>query len=187
MKVNEAIAKRWSPRAFSDQAIEKQTLRKLLQEAGKAASCFNEQPWHFIVGLKGSETYQKIYDTLVPFNQDWAKTAPVLMLAVSVNQFKRNSNPNPHHRYDLGQAVGFLSLRAMQEEIYLHQMAGFDAELAKEKFKMADEAEAVAAIAMGHLGDVNQLNEDLKQQETPESPRKALDEFVFEGEWGIAF
>jgi len=187
MKVKEAIEKRWSPRAFSDQMIEKQTLKNLLQEAGSAASCFNEQPWHFIVGVKGTETYQKIYDTLVSFNQDWAKTAPVLMLAVSVNEFSKNAKPNPHHRYDLGQSVGFLSLRAMEENIYLHQMAGFDADLAKEKFKMADQAEAVAAIALGHLGDSNQLNDDLKEQESPESPRKPLEDFVFEGEWGKAF
>ena len=50
--VHELIAKRWSPRAFADKPVEPNKLRSLLEAARWAPSCFNEQPWHFIVATK---------------------------------------------------------------------------------------------------------------------------------------
>ena len=54
---------------------------------------YNEQPWRFLVGKKGDETYAKILDSLVEFNQAWAKTAPVLMLSAGEKTFTANESP----------------------------------------------------------------------------------------------
>jgi nitroreductase len=71
------ILQRWSPRAFADRDVSAADLRVVFEAARWAPSSYNEQPWRFLVGHRGSDTYKKIFDTLVPFNQAWAKSAPV--------------------------------------------------------------------------------------------------------------
>lgn len=183
MKVQEAIEKRWSPRAFSDQMVERDLVKNLLKVGGTAPSSFNEQPWSYIVGFKGEKSYDLIFESLGEFNQSWTKTAPVLMIGVVRKAFKKNDSTNAHARHDLGQASAFMTLAAMEEGVYLHQMAGFSADKARELFDIPEGFEAVTAIAMGYPGDKTQLPEDLAKQESPESPRKELSEFVFEEKW----
>ncbi|MEQ8909859.1 MAG: nitroreductase family protein [Vicingaceae bacterium] len=183
MKVSEAIEKRWSPRAFSNQEIDRNQMKSLLEAAGTAPSCFNEQPWRYLIGFKGDDSYNKIMDCLVEFNQNWAKTAPVLMIGVVSKEFARNEKPNPHARHDLGAATAYLTIQAMEHDIFVHQMAGFSADKAKEKFNIPDSYEAVTAIALGYIGDSSQLPKDLQDQEKPSRDRKALKEISFEGDW----
>src|SRR3954452_4863931 len=64
---------RWSPRAFADRDVSTADLKTIFEAARWAPSSYNEQPWRFFVGHRGSETYSKILDALVPFNHDWAK------------------------------------------------------------------------------------------------------------------
>jgi nitroreductase len=183
MNVKEAIEKRWSPRAFSDQMVERDLVKNLLEAGSKAPSSFNEQPWYYLLGFKGDNSYDLIFESLIEFNQSWTKTAPVLMIGVVRKSYQKNNSPNGHDRHDLGQATAYMTLAAMEEGVYLHQMGGFSADKARELFDIPEGFEAVTAIAMGYLGDKSQLPEDLAKQESPESPRKELSEFVFEEKW----
>lgn len=78
--INTLSANRWSPRAFTDKAIEKEKLQSIMEAARWSASAFNAQPWRFLIGYKGDENYQKIFNSLIEFNQLWAAKAPVLIL-----------------------------------------------------------------------------------------------------------
>lgn len=187
MKVREVIKERWSPRAFAGKAISTSDLRLILESASKAPSAFNEQPWRYIIGNKSDESYEKIMSALVEFNQSWAKTAPVLLVGVESKKYQRNQKPNAHSRHDLGQASAYLSLQAMELGIYSHQMAGFDADKIRELFEIPEDFEAVTVIALGYLGDVNQLPEDLQESESKRSGRKDLKEIVFGENWSEAF
>jgi hypothetical protein len=51
-KLDDLIARRWSPRAFSGQPIEDEKLLSLLEAARWSASSFNDQPWNFMVAVK---------------------------------------------------------------------------------------------------------------------------------------
>jgi|SRR5690554_456757 len=184
MKVSEAIEKRWSPRAFSKQLIARETILELLQAAATAPSCFNEQPWRYLVGFKGDETYQKIFNCMGEYNQSWTKTAPILMVGCVKKTFDLNGKQNVHARHDLGAATAYLTMKAIDQDIFVHQMAGFSTEAVKSEFELSDNFEAVTAIALGHLGDKKDLPEDLAKQESPESPRHPVSEFAFNGSWG---
>src|ERR1700678_1787872 len=70
---------RWSPRSFSDREVSSSDLASVFEAARWAASSFNEQPWRFLVGARGSEAYKKIFNSLMPINQMWATSAPVLI------------------------------------------------------------------------------------------------------------
>ena len=47
----ESIRKRWSPKIFSETPVSKEHLQQILVAASWAPSCFNAQPWSFIVGI----------------------------------------------------------------------------------------------------------------------------------------
>ena len=67
--------------------------------------------------------------------------------------------------------------------LYVHQMAGFNSEKAKELFNIPDGYEPVTAIAIGYLGSKDELPEEFIKSETAERNRKSLAEFTFESKW----
>src|SRR5437660_1225586 len=82
-------------------AVEPEKLRILFEAARWAASCFNEQPWRFIVATKENPAeYEKLLGCLVEKNQKWATSAPVLMISVAQLNFAHNGKPNRHALHD---------------------------------------------------------------------------------------
>lgn len=184
MSIHELLGARWSPRAFDPAPVEASTLMELFEAARWAPSCFNDQPWSFVVARRGEgDAWERLLGCLVEFNQSWAKTAPVLMLAVARRGFERNGKENRHAWYDTGQAMANLLVQATHAGLYVHQMAGFDADLARERFAIPDDHDAVAAAALGRLGDPGALPDDMEEKDPGERERKALESFVFDGHW----
>lgn len=176
--INELIQNRWSPRAFSDKKIEKEKLQSVFEAARWSASAFNAQPWRFLVAYRGDENYQKIMNTMVEFNQLWAGKAPVLILNCYANNFSHNAQPNQTAQYDLGQAVAYYSLEAMNQDLFVHQMSGFDASKAHKLLGLNDELSVFSVTALGYLGNVESLPEDMQKMEKAESPRMTQKEFL---------
>src|SRR5690606_15385785 len=111
--IHELLAKRWSPCAFSAQGVPEDDLRSLFEAARWAPSSYNEQPWRYIVATKADlEQYDRLLSCLVPGNQEWAKTAPVLALGCASLRFDRNGKPNAAALHDLGLASACLTLEA---------------------------------------------------------------------------
>ena len=183
--LHDLIAARWSPRAFSDKKVSSNDLTKIFTAAGWAASSSNEQPWRFLVGKKGDDTYAKILDSLVPFNQDWAKSAPVLILTVAKKTFAKNGNPNGWALHDTGAASANMSLQALALGLHTHGMAGYDKVKARAHFDLPEDYETGAVWALGYLGDPETLPEHLKKMELSLRERKPLEAFVF-NRWEIS-
>lgn len=177
--VEETILRRWSPRAFADREVSGEELKKLFEAARWAASSSNEQPWRFVVGRKGDETYRKIFDSLVGSNQAWAGSAPVLMLSVGKRTFARNGNPNRHALHDTGAAMANLALQATAQGLHTHSMAGFDNEKIRQTLAIPEDYELSAVTAIGYLGDPDTLSEAMRVRETTPRERRPLDEFAF--------
>lgn len=184
--VHDLIRTRWSPRAFApDRRVEPEKLRSMFEAARWAPSSFNGQPWHFLVATKDDlADYERMLGCLVEFNQNWARSAPVLMIAVAARAFTHNNKPNAHALYDTGAAVAFLTLQATAMGVAVHQMAGFSAEQVRAAYGVPDTADPVTAVAIGYPGDPNSLPEDLRKKELAPGQRRPISEFVFSGEWG---
>ena len=175
-----AILNRWSPRSFSDQEVSAADLAKVFEAARWAASSFNEQPWRFLVGTRNSITYKKIFDSLMPFNQAWAGHAPILILGATKTTFIHNGTPNRVALYDLGAAASYLTLQAAALGLSTHQLAGFDASVARQAFEIPEDFALGAVIALGYQGDPAALaNEQMLTQELAPRQRKPLKDFVF--------
>lgn len=175
------VRKRWSPRAFADREVSKADLRKVFEAARWAPSSSNEQPWRFIVGFRGSDTYQKIGSSLVEFNQAWALKAPVLILGVAKKHFSHNESENGYNLYDLGAATGFITLQATALGLVTHQMAGFDQVKARKALGIPEEFDLGSVMALGYQGEPSALtNEKMLKQETLPRTRKPLNEIVLD-------
>lgn len=175
--VHPLIANRWSPRAFTAQPIDPATLRTLFEAAGWAASCFNEQPWRFIVATKDQpEQFAKVLNTLVPQNQAWAKTAYALGITAGKRTFSHNGAPDRFGLHDAGAALENMAIQAMAMGLHVHGMGGFDAALARTVFGVPDDFEMGAAYAIGYVEGTDAPPAERK--------RKPLEEFVFGTEWG---
>jgi len=185
--IHDVISRRWSPRAFADESISVESLGSLMEAARWSASCFNEQPWRFIVARReDAEAFSTLANCLVPFNRGWAEKASLLVLCVAAKTFARNGKANAHGEYDLGLAVGGLSAQATAMGLAVHQMAGFDPEKARETYAIPEDFTPKAMMAIGYPGNPEELDEGLKEQETAPRDRKPLEEVVFRGSWGEA-
>lgn len=183
--IHDLIRDRWSPRAFGDKDISPETLRSLFEAARWAPSSSNEQPWSFIVATRADrENFTAALQPLVEFNANWAKNAALLGFAVSELSFAKNQAPNRNAQYDTGAAMALLSMEATARGLFVHQMAGFDPETAREVFEIPAGWDAIAAFAIGHPGDPNSLPQPYRDRETAPRSRKPIREFVMTGKWG---
>lgn len=184
INIIDQIKDRKSIRAFSDKSINEEQIQQLFEAAKWSASCFNEQPWRFIYATKEkSEEYDNILSTINDFNQVWAKNAPMIMVVVAKTTFSMNDKPNKHAWYDTGSAMANLAIQATSIGLYVHQMAGFSAQKAKDALNIPEGYEAIAAAAIGYEGDATQLNDTLKEKENATRSRKTINEIAFKGSW----
>jgi nitroreductase len=182
--VIDLIKNRWSPRAFSSNPIEEEKIMSLIEAARWAPSCYNEQPWTFILFKKeNQEAHKKIIDIISHKNQLWAKAAPLVILSVVKINFERNGKTNKHAMHDVGAAVNNLTMQANSMGLYVHQMAGYNSEKAKELINIPEGYEPVTAIAIGYLGNKDDLPEEFIKSEMAERERKSIAEFTFDSKW----
>ena len=175
-KILPEIEKRWSPRAFSNERVSRDDLYAILEAASYAPSCFNEQPWRFV--LADDEQYlKKMRSVLFSSNLEWAEKAPVLLLIVAKKTFEQNNENNFWHMFDAGTAWGYLSLEAQKRGLITHAMGGFNREKARKVFNIPTDYEIITVVAIGKYGSIDQLNDDLKLREKPNT-RKDIGELL---------
>lgn len=180
MEINKLIKERYSPVVFLDKEIDEQLLMQLFEAARWAPSAFNEQPWRFLYcSKKDKERYEKLFSCLVDGNKEWAKTAPALMLVLAKKNFSHHNKPNSFHQFDTGMAVENFIIAAMEHGVFVHQMGGFSADQAREKFTISDDYSIISVAAIGYPGDINTLPEALKQRAEKPRVRKEISEILF--------
>ncbi|HPJ76032.1 MAG: nitroreductase family protein [Clostridia bacterium] len=166
--IMQEIKDRWSPRAYSEEMISKDDLYAILEAASFAPSCFNEQPWRFVLA-DDEQSIKKMRSILYSQNLKWAEKAPVLLLIAAKKTFSLDGEQNFWHMFDTGTAWGFLSLEAQKRGIITHAMGGFSKKKARKEFNIPDDLEIITVVAIGRYGDINQLEDELREREKPET------------------
>lgn len=180
--VDESLANRWSPRAFSDRPVDEGVVASLFEAARWSPSASNLQPWGFVYAVHGTADFGRLCSCLNPQNALWAHKAALLVLALA-EPVKPDGNANVHARYDLGQAVAHLTFQAGSNGLHVHQMAGFDPAQARTTMNLPPHLDAVTAIAIGYLGDAQTLPRALQEPERATRTRKPAESFVFRDRW----
>jgi nitroreductase len=180
----DVLAQRWSPRAFSSRAVAPEILSSLFEAARWTQSSNNEQPWSFLVAPRSdTAAHEKLASSIAAGNA-WAKKVPVLGLSVAKLSFTNHGKPNRVAVYDVGAAMMAFILQATSMGLYVHQMAGFDTEIARQAAEIPAGYDPIAMFALGYIGDPDSLSEDQKASELAPRTRRAIGEFVFYGKWG---
>lgn len=171
------IKARYATYNFGPAKVGREELLPLFEAARYAPSCYNEQPWRFLVGDSDhAATHAKLADSILPGNS-WALQAPVLILVLCTRTFKLNDKNNSYARFDTGTAAGFLQLEAVRQGFAVHSIAGFDAARARESLRIPEELDIVDMIVLGRPADLDSLPEDQKKREIPGS-RNPLETFL---------
>lgn len=179
------IRQRWSPRAFGERAITGEQLGSLLEAARWAPSCFNDQPWRFIVAPRDDEAeFGRMLGCLTEKNQRWARNAALLLLVCHAKTFQQGGRPNRWAAHDTGLAAMSLALQAESMGLRVHFMAGIDRSAIRETYGVPEDHEPLTAIAVGWPGDPGSLAEEFREAELGPRSRRALAESVFTGGWG---
>ncbi len=187
--IHELFASRWSSRAFSPTPVSAVQLASCLEAARWAPSCYNDQPWRFLVTdlHADPDAWQSMLDCLSPGNQRWARYAPILVLVSAANCFTHDGSPNRWGSYDAGQAALAFCLQATALGLVTHQMGGFDRDKVKDRFAVPADFTPMSVIALGNPGDPTGLEEELQQREAAPRQRKPLQEIVWAGRWGTPY
>jgi nitroreductase len=176
----EIIQERWSPYAFSSAPVEEFKLKAMFEAAGYAPSCSNEQPWQFVYTTQDEkETFSDYVGFMNDKNQLWAKNAYALVISMARTKFSNSGKPNRWAFHDTGMAVSNLLMQALALDVCVHQMGGYSVEKVKEYFKLSDDIEPVAMMAVGYLGDGAGLLPELLKKDESRRPRKSITDFVF--------
>ncbi|MEZ4224837.1 MAG: nitroreductase family protein [Polyangiaceae bacterium] len=178
--LHDPMASRRSPRSFSERPIGDTDLQALFEAARWAPSCFNEQPWRFMVARRADgEAFAGLLACLVEQNQAWAKEAQALVLSLAVEQFKLDGRPNRWAQYDVGQAMAQLVLEAQCRGISAHQMGGFSVDKVRELYALPATVTPMAVMALGYAAPVASLDGEARDFEVAPRRRQPQSEFVF--------
>ncbi len=186
--IDPQFTQRWSPRAFTGEAIPEATLLGLIEAARWAPSASNIQPWRFIYARRDTPAWTPLFDCLVEFNRGWAVNAAALVLVMSKMTWlphgKTEPVPNPTHSFDAGAAWMSLALQAHLAGWPAHGMGGFDRDKARLALGVPSDHVLEAMVAIGRQGDKASLPEALQARETP-STRLALAQIAVEGRFSF--
>ncbi len=182
--IDPLFLERWSPRAFTGEAMPEAELMTIMEAARWAPSSYNSQPAKFLYARRGTPHWDRFFGLLVEFNQSWAKDASVLIVMVSNSMMlppgRDKPVPSHSHSSDAGAAWAHLALQATRSGWQAHGMVGFDMDRAFAELNVPQGYRVESAIAIGRVGDKSKLPEAMQAREVPSS-RKPLSEVMLEG------
>lgn len=184
--IDKNIAERWSGRAYDPTVmVTQEEITALCEAARWAPSCFGDEPWRYLVCDKNTDSiaWEKLLAALVPGNQEWAKNAPVLILATSIPNFSQNDKPNRWSGYDTGAASISICIQATSMGLMSHQMGGFDDKKIRESFGISDDIHMWSVIAIGHQAALDNLTEEQLERELSPRQRRPLEKAFFMNKW----
>ena len=107
------LRERWSPREFLSRPVEPEKLRSVFEAARWAASCFNEQPWRFVVATQADPAaFARVLGLLAGKNQQWARTAWAVGFSTAKKTFSHSGAPNRFGLHDAGAASANMAIEA---------------------------------------------------------------------------
>ncbi|CAN5148225.1 nitroreductase family protein [soil metagenome] len=175
----DVLAERWSPRSYEPTAeIDEGVLTAALEAARWSPSAANIQPWKFIVGRRGTPTFDLINANLMGFNQVWTPNASVLIVNVA-EVIDTEGKPRRWGHYDLGQAVAHLTVQAQSDGLHVHQMGGIEVQGLRDAFGLDEHWDPITVTALGIVAPAENLaDENTRAREVAPRTRKPLNEIV---------
>jgi len=152
MSVKDAIEKRRAYRSLAPVEITDELIEDLIHSASLAPSCFNKQPWRFVV-VSSNEMKERLKKTLSRGNE-WAKSGSLFVAVYTRKDLDCIYRGKEYFLFDTGLATAFLILRATELGLVAHPIAGFDETMLKKILGIPEDMILITLIVMGkHSGD----------------------------------
>ena len=182
MEILREITERRAYRAFSGDSVGTDVIDRIVGAAHLAASCLNNQPWHFVI-YETAEEIERISTALTRGNQWASKSAFLAAVVTDPEDDCRLSHNRDYALFDTGMAVENMMLQAVHEGLYAHPMAGFDPDAVREISQVPENFTIVAMVAFGVPGDPADLDERLQKKEGAPRVRKPVEEVIHRKGW----
>ena len=152
-KVIQVLQDRYAGRSILSDSLPDEAVDTLLEAARLSPSCFNKQPWRFLL-LKSDDALQKGREVLAEGNRVWAQRAPLLVIGYTKAEDDcQLKDGREYHQFDLGMSVMNLMLAATELGLVARPMAGFRLKKAKELFRLDQDDQPLIMIAVGKPSD----------------------------------
>ncbi|MFP4408801.1 MAG: nitroreductase family protein [Spirochaetaceae bacterium] len=176
------IDRRRAKRALADRSVPGDVRDRLLRAATLAPSCFNNQPWRFLV-LDEPEALEKARPFLAGGNY-WAERAPLIIGVVTRKDLDCELDGGREYAFfDCGLAVENLILQATEEGLVAHPIAGFRAPEMRLAFGIDESMVLLTLVIIGFPGTMEHLSEKHLESEKSPRNRKAISEVVSYNGW----
>ena len=185
--IQDALQKRWSPRAFDNKPLPKEEVISMFEAARWAMSGYNDQPWRFIVAQQGDDHYDKAFSCVGAWNQQWAQSAPLLGFIIADETSPTSGEHNYAASFEAGIAAGFLVIQAEHLGLRCHLFGGIHRDEIRKAFSVPEKHNIVCGFVCGHHGELKQIPESFHEEEAAPRTRKALSEIVFGSTWQEAY
>jgi nitroreductase len=159
MELIQEIAEWVSTRKFTDQAVDSDSLNRILEAGRKAPSAKNRQPWRFVV-VK-NETVRSSIESAA-FGQEHVGQAPVIIAACTTNVDYRMPNGQWSYPIDITMAVSFMMLQATAEKLGACVVTTYDEQELKDILTVPYSMRVVMLLLVGHAA-----NSPFPQQRKP--------------------
>ncbi len=150
MNVLDLAQRRHSPRGFSGQALAWEDLALAFEAARLSSSSYNNQPWRFVVGLKGEAGFDALLDTAVEANRAWMQDAGAIVGIVASGVLEKTGEPDHAAMYGVGMAVNAMEFTFVEQGLTSMQAGGFDRNAFGELAGLPSHHVPIALLAVGH-------------------------------------
>lgn len=164
MEVLECIETRRSVRKYTDRAVEKALVEKLVRAAQNAPTWKNSQTTRFTAVLDSEKRWQ-VRAALPDFNQNSTQNAPVYLIVSAVTHrsgYERDGSATTplgegYTFFDCGATVEALCLAAHDAGLATLIMGIFDGGKLRSALKIPETEVPVVVLALGYPADVPQM------------------------------
>jgi len=161
---------RHSPRAFDGSALTWDDLADGFEAARLSSSSYNNQPWRFVVALRGEEAFDALLATAVEANRTWMADAGAIIAVLASTILEKTGETDHAALLGVGMAVGAMELAFTEAGLASMQAGGFDRKACKARLDLPDHIMPVSLLAVGRLPVGHPI---------PAKQRKSMDAITF--------
>jgi len=175
--INPLIEQRRAKRALATDPVTTTDIALLVKAAHLAPSCFNSQPWRFVI-IDDEETLREVKGA-IPKGNYWTAPAPVIIAVTSRKDLDcQLSDGRDYFLFGCGMAVGNMMIQATQMGLIAHPIAGYNPTKVKEILKVPPDYTLITLVIVGYPGAPEKLSEKHRETELGPRDRKEITQVI---------
>jgi nitroreductase len=179
MSVQETIRKRHAYRLLKKTPLEREKVIQMLESASLAPSCYNKQPWRFVV-VSDPDVLESLRPAYSRGNE-WVMKGSLVIAVCTSRELDCVIADREYALFDTGIATGFLILTATEMGYVAHPIAGYDPSRVRSILSIPETLQVIALVIVGEHDEVAAQNDE---KENTRPPRLHLKDYAWSNRYG---